>query len=97
MYEAVKRAAAGGEPPLLRVSSRVDNDDYLVEVTDNGGGVPEELREKIFQPFFTTKPTGEGTGLGLSMSYDIVKQHGGLLSLTSETGKGTTFQIRLPK
>lgn len=97
MYEAVKRAAAGGEPPLLRVSSRVDNNDYLVEVTDNGGGVPEDLREKIFQPFFTTKPTGEGTGLGLSMSYDIVKQHGGLLSLTSETGKGTTFQIRLPR
>jgi len=66
-------------------------------VTDNGGGVPEEIREKIFQPFFTTKPTGEGTGLGLSMSYDIVKQHGGELSLESETGKGTTFRIRLPK
>ena len=98
MYEAVKTAAAGGgEAPLLRVTSRVDNNDYLVEVTDNGGGVPEEIREKIFQPFFTTKPTGEGTGLGLSMSYDIIKQHGGLLSLVSEVGKGTTFQIRLPR
>jgi len=97
MYEAAKNAAAGGEPPMLRVSSRVDNGNYLVEVTDNGGGVPEEIREKIFQPFFTTKPTGEGTGLGLSMSYDIVKQHGGELSLESETGKGTTFRISLPK
>ncbi len=98
MYEAVKSAAAGGsEAPLLRVTSRVDNNDYVVEVTDNGGGVPEEIREKIFQPFFTTKPTGEGTGLGLSMSYDIIKQHGGLLSLVSEVGKGTTFQIRLPR
>jgi signal transduction histidine kinase len=97
MYEAAKNAAAGGEPPVLRVSSRAEGESYLVEVTDNGGGVPENLREKIFQPFFTTKPTGEGTGLGLSMSYDIVKQHGGELSLESETGKGTTFRIRLPK
>jgi signal transduction histidine kinase len=97
MYEAAKNAVAGGEPAMLRVCSRVDDTDCLIEVTDNGGGVPEDLKEKIFQPFFTTKPTGEGTGLGLSMSYDIIKQHGGELSLTSETGKGTTFQIRLPR
>lgn len=97
MYEAAKNAAAGGEPPILSVRSCVDDNDYLIEVTDNGGGVPEELRDKIFQPFFTTKPTGEGTGLGLSMSYDIIKQHGGLLSLASEKGQGTTFQIRLPR
>ena len=68
-----------------------------VSVRDNGGGIPEKIREKIFQPFFTTKPTGEGTGLGLSMAYDIVtKGHGGELKVTSEVGTGTEFLIILP-
>ena len=68
-----------------------------ISVKDNGGGIPEEIRDKIFQPFFTTKPTGQGTGLGLSMSYDIVtKGHGGELKVSSKPGEGTTFTIQIP-
>lgn len=59
-------------------------------------GIPSEIKEKIFQPFFTTKPTGSGTGLGLSLSYDIVKAHGGEIKLESEGGKGSEFIIQLP-
>jgi signal transduction histidine kinase len=69
-----------------------------VIVKDNGNGIPEAIKEKIFQPFFTTKATGEGTGLGLSMSYDIItKGHSGQLTVESEEGKGSTFTIKLPK
>ena len=68
-----------------------------ITVSDNGTGIPDDIKDKIFQPFFTTKPTGEGTGLGLSMSYDIItKGHGGSLKVKSETGKGTIFEIQLP-
>jgi len=63
---------------------------------DNGGGIPEQVRDKIFQPFFTTKPTGQGTGLGLSLSYDIIKAHGGELVVESNTGEGTSFFIKIP-
>jgi signal transduction histidine kinase len=67
-----------------------------ISVQDNGNGIPEAIREKIFQPFFTTKPTGQGTGLGLSLAYDIVtKGHGGSLDVESKVGEGTTFVIRL--
>jgi signal transduction histidine kinase len=96
MYEAVKNASSGGDAALLTVSTYILDGSYMVDITDSGKGVPENIRDKIFQPFFTTKPTGEGTGLGLSMSYDIIKQHGGDLSLVSEEGKGATFRIRLP-
>ncbi len=68
-----------------------------IRVKDNGHGIPDEVKEKIFQPFFTTKPTGQGTGLGLSMSYDIIKTHGGELKVESSVGEGTTFTIQLPK
>jgi two-component system NtrC family sensor kinase len=74
--------------------------DDLVEITvrDNGTGIPPEIREKLFQPFFTTKPTGEGTGLGLSISYDIItQQHGGTITVDSEPGAFTEFVIRLPR
>ncbi len=67
-----------------------------IRVKDNGPGIPEEVKKKIFQPFFTTKPTGQGTGLGLSLSYDIVKAHGGKLNVGSEQGEGSTFIIQLP-
>ena len=68
-----------------------------ISVRDNGSGIPDDIRDKIFQPFFTTKPTGEGTGLGLSMSYDIItKGHGGTLKVESQEGKGTVFIIKLP-
>ncbi len=68
-----------------------------ISIKDNGTGIPDKIREKIFQPFFTTKPTGEGTGLGLSLSYDIItKGHGGELKIESEVGKYTIFTIELP-
>ncbi len=66
-----------------------------ITVTDNGHGIPESVKEKIFQPFFTTKPTGSGTGLGLSLSYDIVKAHGGEFHVESREGEGSKFIITL--
>ncbi|SMD42843.1 His Kinase A (phospho-acceptor) domain-containing protein [Aquiflexum balticum DSM 16537] len=67
-----------------------------ISISDNGPGIPDKIKDKIFQPFFTTKPTGEGTGLGLSLSYDIIKANGGEIKVISEVGKGTTFVIELP-
>jgi signal transduction histidine kinase len=67
-------------------------------VRDNGTGIPGEIRDKLSQPFFTTKPTGEGTGLGLSISYEIVtQQHGGTIDVDSEVGRFTEFTVRLPR
>ena len=69
-----------------------------VRVRDNGTGIPPEIRDRLFQPFFTTKPTGEGTGLGLSISWDIVtQQHGGTIAVDSQPGEFTEFTIRLPR
>ena len=65
-------------------------------VKDNGDGIPSHIIDKIFQPFFTTKPTGQGTGLGLSLSYDIVKAHGGELKVETKEGEGTEFTIQIP-
>ncbi|WP_051927411.1 sensor histidine kinase [Ruegeria halocynthiae] len=96
MYEAAKYARASDREPQLKVATRVNSGRYEVLISDNGGGIPNDMREKIFDPFFTTKPTGEGTGLGLSMSFDIIKQHGGLLTFDSEVGVGTTFCFELP-
>jgi signal transduction histidine kinase len=67
-----------------------------ISVKDNGNGIPQKVLDKIFQPFFTTKPTGQGTGLGLSLSYDIVKAHGGELKVETKEGEGTSFIIQLP-
>ena len=83
--------------PTLWVSTKQLADTIEIRVRDNGTGIPESVKAKIFQPFFTTKPTGEGTGLGLSLSYDIVtKGHGGTLEVESVEGEGTTFIIKLP-
>jgi two-component system NtrC family sensor kinase len=72
-------------------------DEVEVRVRDNGTGIPEAVRQKIFQPFFTTKPAGEGTGLGLSLAHDIIAQgHGGTLTVASQEGQGTEFTVRLP-
>jgi signal transduction histidine kinase len=79
---------------ILRTQKREKNVAIIVE--DNGKGIPESIKDKIFQPFFTTKPTGQGTGLGLSLSYDIVKAHGGELTVETKEGQGTTFFILLP-
>ena len=92
-----KKGAPDGYEPTVTVRTRNSPKGVEIEVNDNGNGVPENIRDKIFQPFFTTKPTGQGTGLGLSMSYDIVtKGHGGALTVASEEGKGTTFTVVLP-
>jgi signal transduction histidine kinase len=100
-YAANKRAHANGEGsfrPVLAVATRADGDAVEVRVRDNGTGIAPEIKDKLFQPFFTTKPTGEGTGLGLSISYDIVtQQHGGTITVESEPGSFTEFTIRLPR
>ena len=67
-----------------------------IKFADNGNGIPQSILDKIFQPFFTTKPSGQGTGLGLSLSYDIVKAHGGELKVYTKEGEGSTFVIQLP-
>ena len=72
------------------------SDKVEVTVKDNGNGIPPKILDKIFQPFFTTKPTGQGTGLGLSLSYDIVKAHGGELKVETKEREGSTFIIQLP-
>jgi two-component system NtrC family sensor kinase len=81
---------------LVTVSTKNLGDQIQISVSDNGPGIPDTIKDKIFQPFFTTKPTGQGTGLGLSLSYDIVKAHGGELRVESEVGEGTQFIIALP-
>lgn len=82
--------------PSVSVSTKRKGDKAIITVTDNGTGIPKRVLDKIFQPFFTTKPTGEGTGLGLSLSYDIVKAHYGDIKVDSKEGEGTTFTIELP-
>ena len=83
--------------PTVTVSTKKTDDKILISVKDNGSGIPASVLDKIFQPFFTTKPTGEGTGLGLSMSYDIItKSHGGELKVSTKENEGSVFTIQLP-
>ena len=82
--------------PTVSISTNKVGNKIEIRVTDNGGGIPQKVLDKIFQPFFTTKPTGQGTGLGLSLSYDIVKAHGGELKVETKEGEGSTFIIQLP-
>jgi signal transduction histidine kinase len=99
-YAANKRrqAAGNGFKPVLKVTTRELGDAVEIVVRDNGTGISPEVRDKLFQPFFTTKPTGEGTGLGLSISYDIVtQQHGGTITVDSRLGEFTEFTVRLPR
>jgi PAS domain S-box-containing protein len=100
-YAANKRArenGGGAFRPTLTVTTREAGDAVEVRVRDNGTGIAAEIRDKLFQPFFTTKPTGEGTGLGLSISYDIVtQQHGGTIEVDSQVGEFTEFTVRLPR
>ena len=82
--------------PLVIVSTKKIDDKIEISVNDNGNSIPEQIKEKIFQPFFTTKPTGSGTGLGLSLSYDIIKAHGGELRVDTKEGEGNClFAIQL--
>ena len=80
-------AAAGVEKPLVQVSTRKSDNGIEIRVSDNGSRIPDDIKDKIFQPFFTTKPTGQGTGLGLSLSYDIVKAHGGELKVETKNNQ----------
>ncbi|HQX74482.1 MAG TPA: HAMP domain-containing sensor histidine kinase, partial [Chitinophagaceae bacterium] len=91
-------ASSAGQPyePTVEVSTKKVKDKVEIKVKDNGNGIPQKILDKIFQPFFTTKPTGQGTGLGLSLSYDIVKAHGGELKVETNEGKGSEFIIQLP-
>ena len=99
-YATSKRRSETSDPkftPSLKVATRDLGAEIEIRVRDNGSGIPAEIREKLFQPFFTTKPTGEGTGLGLSISYDIVTQeHGGTIEVDSKVGEFTEFTVRLP-
>jgi signal transduction histidine kinase len=94
--EALAKAGSNYSPALVVSTKRSTNDEIRITITDNGPGIPDDIKDKIFQPFFTTKPTGQGTGLGLSLSYDIVKAHGGELNCSSTTENGTKFIIKLP-
>jgi signal transduction histidine kinase len=100
-YAATKRQQETGEAsfrPMLKVATRDLGEAVEVRIRDNGLGIPAEIKDKLFQPFFTTKPTGEGTGLGLSISYDIVtQQHGGTIEVESQVGEFTEFTVRFPR
>ena len=100
-YAATKRQREGGDSkfkPTLKVTTRDIGGGVEVRIRDNGTGISPEIKDKLFQPFFTTKPTGEGTGLGLSISYDIVtQQHGGTIEVDSRVGEYTEFTVRLPR
>ncbi len=100
-YAATRRARDGEDAvcaPTLKVTTRDTGEMVEIRVRDNGTGIPDEIRDRLFQPFFTTKPTGEGTGLGLSITYDIVtKQHGGTITVESELGAFTEFVVTLPR
>lgn len=103
-YAVSQRATVGASladalayKPAVAVSTQYFDNEIVIKITDNGSGIPADILPKIFQPFFTTKPTGEGTGLGLSLAYDIVtKGHGGTIEVETKEGEGTTFTVKLP-
>ncbi|TFV75880.1 GAF domain-containing protein [Bradyrhizobium frederickii] len=100
-HAVAKRKAeseAAGYEPVVTAATRDRGDQVEIRIRDNGTGIPDEVKEKMFNPFFTTKPAGEGTGLGLSMSHDIVvKQHGGMIDVATKPGEFTEFTILLPR
>ena len=100
LYAVGKRIRESGDDeyqPSVIVSTHLEGREAVIRISDNGSGIPKSILPKIFNPFFTTKPTGEGTGLGLSLSYDIIaRAHEGKLDVDSEEGQGTTFTISLP-
>ena len=92
-----RNAGKSDYKPEVHVATEQLENSVIIRVKDNGNGIPKKVVDKIFQPFFTTKPTGSGTGLGLSLSYDIVTQgHGGSMVVESTEGEGATFVIVLP-
>jgi len=93
---------SNGYEPIITISTKAVKSPsgglgaVLISIADNGNGIPQNIIDKIFQPFFTTKPTGQGTGLGLSLAYDIVKAHGGELTVETQEGEGATFIVTIP-
>jgi signal transduction histidine kinase len=100
-YAATKRkgqADSASYEPTLAAATKNLGDSVEIRIRDSGTGIPPEVKEKMFNPFFTTKPAGEGTGLGLSLSYDIVvKQHGGSIEVDTQPGEFTEFKVILPR
>ena len=90
------KSTSDGYEPTVIISTRKEKDKIAVKVKDNGNGIPQKALDKIFQPFFTTKPTGQGTGLGLSLAYDIIKAHGGEIKVETREGEGSEFIVELP-
>ncbi|HZZ74818.1 MAG TPA: ATP-binding protein, partial [Puia sp.] len=95
-YEVAEKDHSTGNEPTVEVKTIKTGNAVEIKVKDNGRGVPQKVLDKIFQPFFTTKPTGQGTGLGLSLSYDIIKAHGGQLKVDTKEGEGTEFTVQIP-
>jgi signal transduction histidine kinase len=93
--EKAKLISDGYEPMVIAGTTK-QNGKIQIRVTDNGAGISQRVLDKIFQPFFTTKPTGQGTGLGLSLAYDIVKTHGGEIKVETKEGEGSEFIVQLP-
>ncbi len=91
-----KKHLNGAFEPTVSVNTKRSGDKVEITVRDNGNGISQKVLDKIFQPFFTTKPTGQGTGLGLSMSYDIIKAHGGEMKVKTKDGEGAEFIIEVP-
>jgi signal transduction histidine kinase len=91
-----KQKLNGTFEPTVTVATRKENEKVIITVTDNGTGMPQSLIDKIFQPFFTTKPPGQGTGLGLSMTYDVIKAHEGAIKVETKEGEGSVFVVELP-
>src|SRR6185369_3646381 len=91
-----KKQHQNGYEPTVSVNTKKINGKVEISVKDNGNGIPAKVLDKIFQPFFTTKPTGQGTGLGLSLSYDIMKAHGGEIKVETKEGEGSKFIVQLP-
>ena len=90
-----KKLSAVSYQPSVLVQTKKLSDKVEIKVSDNGNGIPQNIVDKIFQPFFTTKPTGQGTGLGLSLAYDIIKAHGGEIKVQTKEGEGSEFIIQL--
>jgi signal transduction histidine kinase len=91
-----KKSSGENYKPAVSVQTKKENNRVRIIVSDNGNGISQNIVDKIFQPFFTTKPTGEGTGLGLSLAYDIItKEHNGTIKVESKEGEGTEFIIQL--
>jgi signal transduction histidine kinase len=95
--QAIEEKVAGsGEQGQIRISTRLDGGNVLIEIADNGAGIAPELQDRIYEPFFTTKEVGKGTGQGLALARTTIERHSGSLECASAPGQGTTFAIRLP-